>query len=243
MSDRLERSRTAVLQRVDGACRAAGRSPDEVRVVGVTKSVAPPVAAALFALGTRDLGESRAPELERKARWFAERGLQPRWHFIGHLQQNKARRVLRLADEIHSVDSVRLLERLARIAEEEERRPGIYLQVKLSDEAEKTGFAPDAVPAATAQARATSLPLLGLMGMAPLVEGSDAERARRARAAFGRLAELARTLPAEAFAHGAPRLSMGMTGDFEEAIHAGAHVLRIGSAFFADAVPSTEATP
>src|SRR5262249_17964920 len=92
------------------AARAAGRDPSEGRLLAVTKSVPAGAAADLCHLGTLDLGESRADELAAKHAHLARAGLAPRWHFVGHLQRNKARRVLRLADEIHSVDSAALWE-------------------------------------------------------------------------------------------------------------------------------------
>jgi uncharacterized pyridoxal phosphate-containing UPF0001 family protein len=154
-----------------------------------------------------------------------------RWHFVGHLQRNKARRVLSRADVIHSVDSEALWRTLAAAASELGRSTGIFLQVKLFDEPAKSGLAPAELPALVELAREGPLPLLGLMTIAPLVEPPDAARSA-ARAVFEQLAELAAILPAAAFAGGRPRLSMGMSADFEEAIQAGADVLRIGSLFF-----------
>src|SRR5690606_2464967 len=106
------------------------------------KSVGTETALALPALGLLDLGESRASELERKAAAFAERGVAARWHFVGHLQRNKARRVARIAHAIHAVDTPELLHALARIASEEGAAPALYLQVKLQDEPSKHGLAP-----------------------------------------------------------------------------------------------------
>ena len=209
-------------------CREVGRDPQEIRLVAVTKTVAPEVAGALAELGCTDLGENRVAELERKHAWFAASGRTVRWHFVGHVQRNKARRVVRLADEIHSVDSRALLDTLARVAAEEGRRPGIYLQVKLTDEPTKSGLSLAELPQLLAAA--TELPCRGLMTMAPLVAECDAPTA--ARAAFERLAALAAELPGSAFTDGRPLLSMGMSADFEAAVRAGAHVLRIGSAFF-----------
>lgn len=225
----LAANRRALRERVAAACRGAGRDPGEVRVVAVTKGVSPSLAAALVRAGEADLGENRLAELEPKRSALALQGLSPRWHFVGHLQRNKARRVVRLADEIHSVDSLALIAALQRLAVEEGRMPGLYLQVKLTAEAAKTGL-PEAELGRALEA-ASGLPLLGLMTMAELSLEDD-ERGARAQALFTRLADLARALPAEAFAGGRPRLSMGMSSDFEAAIAAGADVVRIGSAFF-----------
>jgi len=224
VEDRLEKNRAAVQARIARAARSCGRDPAAITLVAVTKTVEPEVALALAGLGSRDLGENRVPELERKAAAFRERGVAARWHFLGHVQRNKARRVMRTADVIHSVDSARLLTELDRLAREEGRRPAIFLQVKLTDEADKSGAPARELPALVEQAGASALVLRGLMTMAPL-HGP-------ARATFDELARLAGTLPAETFEHGRPLLSMGMSGDYEDAVRAGAHVLRIGSALF-----------
>lgn len=226
----LERNHGAVVARIAEACAAAGREASEVRLLAVTKTVEPEVAHALFLRGCRDLGENRVPEFERKVNWFRERDLHPRWHFIGHVQRNKARRVLRLADEIHSVDSPRLLETLARLGDEEERWPEIYLQAKLTDDGAKTGVAPAEFAAFVDAARVTRLPLVGLMAMAPLV--GDDDRLESARRTFAALRELAAALPAEAFVDRHPRLSMGMSRDLEVAIDEGAEIVRVGSSLF-----------
>ena len=237
----LEENLRGLRQRLERAASGVGRRPDEIRILAVTKSVEPDVAADMARLGLRDLGENRAPELERKARALsaiegggAERVPEIRWHFIGHLQRNKARRVARIAAVIHSVDSLALLETLERIASEEDLQLSIYLQVDATGEARKTGFAPDAVPATVERAKAcTHLTLLGLMAMGPLVQQAD----RTTRAVFAEVAALARRLerdPALAvvFADGRCRLSMGMSGDLEEAVRAGTDLVRVGGALF-----------
>ena len=104
--------------------------------------------------------------------------------------------------------------------------------MNVAREERKHGFTPEATPAAVERARETGLPLLGLMTMAPLVEGDEAAAREAARRTFAGLAELADALPGEAFEGGSPRLSMGMSGDLEEAVAAGAHVVRIGTALF-----------
>ncbi len=231
METRLEHNRARVLARIAAAARAAGRDPADVELLAVTKAVAPARAMELFELGCQDLGENRASTLEQKHTAFLAAGRIARWHFVGHLQRNKARRVLRVAHALHAVDSVALWETLARQAVEERRFPGIFLQVKLADEADKGGLDPAELPALVERARAGPLPLLGLMTMAPLVADPEAGR-RAARAVFERASALARSLPAVAFAEGRVKLSMGMTQDFEEAVRAGAHVVRVGSALF-----------
>lgn len=232
----LARNRAEVVARIAAAARRAGRTPNSVQLLCVTKTVEPEVAAALVALGELDLGENRVPELERKHAWFEARGdaqARPRWHFIGHVQRNKARRVVRLVDVIHSIDSGRLLDAVVRLAQEEARRPGVYLQVKLTGEDAKTGLAPEDVSALVDRTRdADRLDLLGLMTMAPLSAPPGTSSSAAALQTFEALAKLAGELPADAFHGGRPRLSMGMSGDLEEAIQAGADIVRVGSALF-----------
>ena len=228
----LRRNRDQLLDQIEQATSRAGRESETVRLLPVTKSVTARVAMELFGIGQKDLAENRIDILESKRLEFEAAGLAPVWHFIGHIQRNKAARVVRAADVIHSVDSQRLLAALDRQATEAGRRLGIYLQVKLSGEEAKHGLSEAELAETTELARASeSLELLGLMTMAPLAPDPDTARAR-ALETFGRLAELGRTLPAEAFAGGRPELSMGMSGDFEEAIACGTDVVRIGSALF-----------
>jgi PLP dependent protein len=229
--DKLKQNLARVQERIALAARAAGRDPGEVQLLAITKAVPAALAAELFELGCLDLGENRASALEEKRAAFLEAGRIARWHFVGHLQRNKARRVLRHAHAIHSVDSVELWKTLARQAQEERHFPGIYLQVKLAAEAAKGGLAPEELPALVERARSGPLPLLGLMTLAPLEDDSLAAQ-RRAREVFERAGALARTLPATAFVDGRVRLSMGMSQDLEEAVRAGAHVVRVGSALF-----------
>lgn len=239
--DTLQTNLLRVRAAIAAAARRAGRDPSEVSLVAVTKTVPAAVAAELVRLGQRDLGENRADVLEEKAAWFDSRGFGapdaggPRWHFVGHLQRNKARRVVERAHVVHSVDSLQLLETLDRIAVDVGRSLDVYLQVKLHPEPTKSGFALADVPEALTAARAARrLRLVGLMAMAPLVEDDEVRRVAAARETFTRLAaaarELSRTEPA-----GSPALgtSMGMSEDFEVAIEAGSTCVRVGSALFA----------
>jgi pyridoxal phosphate enzyme (YggS family) len=226
----LRQNRDDVRARLAAAAAEARRRPEDVRLIAVTKTVSPEVALELAALGQEDLAENRLAGLEAKAEAFAARGVQARWHFVGHLQRNKARKVARLAHAIHAVDTRALLELLLGLRAEEGLAPGLYLQVKLADEDAKSGLAPAEVPGLVALARERGARLLGLMAMAPLAEGPAARA--EARRVFEALAALARELPGDAFAEGRPRLSMGMSGDLEEAVRAGATDVRVGTAFF-----------
>ena len=229
--ERLARNRAGVWERIRRASRACGRDPAGIRLVCVTKSVSPELAAALNRTGESDLGENRIEALEHKAAYFEQHGLEVRWHWLAHVQRRKARRIVRLASEIHSLDSIELLEQLVRLAAEEGRSPGLYVQVRLAHEDSKTGIDMEGARVLTERAAASPLPLLGLMGMAPNPASED-ERAPLARAAFERLSAFARELPADRFVAGRPALSMGMSADLEAAINAGADVVRVGSALF-----------
>jgi len=231
LKELLRHNRDEVLARIHAAAEAGGRDPSEVRLVAVTKSVASDVALALAGLGQLDLAENRAPVFEEKVAAFRAAGVEVRWHFIGHIQRNKARRVARLADVIHSVDSLALLETLDRVCAEEGLRREIYLQVKVADESAKGGLAPDEVAAAAARAAASaSLTLRGLMAMAPLEPSGDRQAA--AAEAFAALRTLSLDLPHELFGGPPAQLSMGMSGDYEIAVREGAHLVRVGTALF-----------
>lgn len=258
----LQNNLSAVRERVAHAARCAGRDPASVQIVAVTKSVGPKVALELAKLCISDasasdpsatdscagagpiecaLGENRVDRLERKAADFETAGVEVCWHFIGHVQGNKARRVVRLADAIHSVDSLELLERLDRIAGEEGRSPRVFLEVKLSHEESKQGFARAEVSAAArAAAQAANLRFTGLMTMAPAPDrGHNSEKGandQAARGVFDELVRIGHALEAElgdALANEELLYSMGMSDDFEQAVQAGSHFVRVGGALFA----------
>src|SRR5262245_39009276 len=133
----------AVEDRVQSACRCAGRERGDVTLVAVTKSVSPEVAACLHQLGALDLGESRPQELWRKADALPA---SVRWHLVGHLQRNKIERTLPTVQLIHSVDSARLLQALDQEATKQNREIAVLLEVNASRESAKHGFTPDDVP-------------------------------------------------------------------------------------------------
>ncbi|NCY01404.1 MAG: YggS family pyridoxal phosphate-dependent enzyme [Planctomycetia bacterium] len=222
----------AVRERIAAACRTAGRDPADVRLVGVTKYVSASLAGLLLEAGCTDLAESRPQSLWAKAAALAGHGPPPRWHLVGHLQRNKIRRTLPLTTLLHSLDSLRLLEAL----EQEAAAAGIVrdalVEVNLAGDPGRTGLM-EADVAAVIEAAATTphVRIVGLMGMAAVPVDADAGAA--ARRQFGRLRavrdDLAARLPAAA---GVVELSMGMSGDFEEAILEGATLVRVGSALW-----------
>jgi pyridoxal phosphate enzyme (YggS family) len=256
----LQRNAQAIEARVAAACERAGRPRASVTIVAVSKYVDAVVAGWLVrASGILDLGENRPQELIRKARALHAdpQTAGVRLHQIGHLQRNKVRDLLPHVALIHSVDSVRLLATLAqevtrlaqpaevtRLAQPAEvtrlaqpARLPILLEVNTSGEASKQGFAPDELPAlADTLAQYTpTLDVQGLMTMAAL--GADAATCRRS---FAQLRQLRDEL-AGRLGQSLPHLSMGMSGDFEEAIAEGATLVRIGSSLFAGVMPESAA--
>jgi PLP dependent protein len=223
----------AVRARIADAALAAGRDPAQVRLLPVTKSVSNGMTHCLAELGELELAENRVDGLEAKAALLPN----VRWHFIGHVQRNKARRVARLADVIHSVDSLRLTEALGRAAGDLDRSLDIYLQVDFTGEDAKHGMGePELREALAAAEQDPALEVRGLMGMAPLVEGPGHD----ARAIFGRIADLAAELVKSHPAFPA-QLSMGMSGDLEAAVAAGSHIVRVGGALYRDLDRSSDA--
>ncbi len=220
---------------IDRAALRSGRRGAEVDLVAVTKSVEPDVAAELVRLGQLDLGESRASELERKHRALREAGLAPRWHFLGHLQGNKVRRVVAIATSIHSIDSLRLLDAVDRAAGELGARPEVWIQVKLSSEPTKTGLDRRELDQAFERAAGSAhLRLAGLMTLAPLAtDAGPAETEASARRVFRELHGLARQVGMrDALAPRRVRTSMGMSSDFEWAVEEGSDLVRVGSRLF-----------
>ena len=218
-----------VESRLAAACRRAGRSRTDVTLVGVTKSVSAPIAAELFALGVRDLGEGRPQELWSKAALLPE---DVRWHLVGHLQRNKIDRTLPLVHRLHSIDSVRLLDAL-------EATPGegainVFLEVNCSGEANKQGFVPEEVSQLGDHLRTLSrVRVCGLMTMAAVTEDPEA-----CRPTFRQLRELRDAIRlVVGDMHPLNELSMGMSGDFEVAIEEGATCVRIGTILFTGLPP------
>ena len=222
-----------VRSRVERSARRAGRDPAEVTLVAVSKTHAAELVARAVAAGAQDLGENRVQEAEAKATDVARlAGARPRWHLIGPLQSNKARRAVRLFDVIHTVDSAELVARLERLCEEEGRDElPVLAQLSLAAEATKSGASEDELPPLVEKFETCArVRLAGLMTMPPYFE--DAEQARPF---FRRLRELRDELRAGgAFRGGAGELSMGMSHDFEVAIEEGATLVRVGTAVFGE---------
>lgn len=223
---RLRANLAAIQDRIGAALAAAGRAEDACRLVAVTKSVPTPVAAALIDLGHEDLGESRPEVLRSRKEALGADFEAASWHMIGHFQRRKVRDSLALCSLVHSVHGERLLQTISDRAGELDSPAEVLLQVNVSGEAAKQGFAPAEVgPVLDAMERFPHVSVRGLMTMAPA--GLDSDELRRV---FSGLRELRDRCarPAQPL----PELSMGMSGDFEEAILEGATLVRVGTALF-----------
>ena len=227
LARRIAENLAQVRSRIEAAAKRSGRSADSVALVAVTKYVSVEMAAAAVAAGCHDLGESRPQELWAKAAALADSNI--RWHMVGHLQRNKVRRTLPLVHLIQSVDSKRLLSAIDDEAAGLGRRIDVLVEVNICGDAAKTGLPPDALEPLLQRAQALDhVRVRGLMGMARL-EG-DAEAARRD---FAALRSLRDRLESRVTPRGSlSELSMGMSGDFEQAIEEGATIVRLGSVLF-----------
>jgi pyridoxal phosphate enzyme (YggS family) len=215
-----------VRARIAAACAAAGRAPEQVTLVAVTKTFPVDDLRLLAALGVRDIGENRDQEFRPKVESCAD--LDVTWHFVGQLQRNKAASVAGYADVVHSVDRVPLVRALSRAAVGHGRELRCLVEVALDHEEGRGGAAPDeAIAVADAVAAADGLVIAGVMAVAPL--GVDPDEA------FARLAEVSARLRA---GHPDARwISAGMSGDLEAAIRNGATHVRVGTALLGSRPP------
>jgi pyridoxal phosphate enzyme (YggS family) len=216
----IEENVREVEQRIARACERAGRSPDEVTLVAVTKTVGVPSIQAAFDAGVRDFGENRIQEAGPKIAALEKLRPDVTWHMVGHLQTNKAKTAGDIFDIIHGIDSLKL----ARTLDECSRKKlPVLVQVNVAGEETKSGFPVGEVESAALEiSKLPNLEIEGLMTIAPWVA-----EAEEVRPVFQRLRELARGL-------GVEHLSMGMTDDFEVAIEEGATIVRIGRAIFGE---------
>lgn len=215
--ERLESNLCSVRQRIADAASRAQRSPDEIALVAVTKTVGLDEVRLLAELGVTDFGENRPELCAEKIRTLKT----VRWHMIGSVQRRKARDVVELFDAVDSVDRLELAEAIEKRCEEAGKVMPVLLEVNVSGEESKHGFLPEDVEEAVSRsAEWPHLKLEGLMTMAPFVEDPE-----QVRPVFRRLRQLAESM-------GLKHVSMGMTNDFEVAIEEGATQVRIGSALF-----------
>jgi pyridoxal phosphate enzyme (YggS family) len=225
--DSIPANLTAIRERIAAAAAAAGHRPDDVRLVAVSKTFSADHVRAAYAAGQRDFGENKVQEALQKIGETAD--LEIRWHLIGHLQSNKAKKAAPAFAAIHAIDSVDLVRRVDAAAVEAGTAPDLFIQVDLAGEATKFG-APEAdVPAiARAAVDCRAARLRGLMLLPPWSDDPE-----QARPYFRRLRALRDRLAADGVDGERLRdLSMGMSHDFEVAIQEGATLVRVGTAIF-----------
>jgi pyridoxal phosphate enzyme (YggS family) len=228
----LEANVKAVRQRIEDTCARAGRQPDSVTLVAVTKGQPPEVVCAGAAAGLTLFGENKVQEAKAKIPLCPGR---LRWHMVGHLQTNKCRDAVSLFEMVQSVDSLHLAEELNKRADQAARTIPVLLEVNAVGEASKFGCRPDQLLADLDSINALPrLEIQGLMTVPPWTPDPEA-----VRPVFRQLRELKQRCE-QVLGAPLPHLSMGMTGDFEVAIEEGATMVRIGTALFG---PRRKAAP
>lgn len=229
----ISRNLAAVRALLEEAARAAGRNPAGIRLIAISKTFPPEAVLAAAQAGQVDFGENRVQEGLQKIRATTER--QIRWHLVGHLQSNKARKAVSAFQVIHSIDGVDLLRRVDEAAAEVGREPELLVQVDLAGEATKFGAAEADLPAVfEAASSLKAARLVGLMLLPPFAESPE-----DARPWFRRLREIRDGLARTGIAPGHLReLSMGMSHDFHVAVQEGATMVRVGTAIFGERPPA-----
>ena len=227
MIEKLKTNLAAVRERIDQSAKKSGRTSSAVRLIAVTKYVDAQVTRALFEAGCQDIGENRPQMLWDKAEQLGD--IDINWHLIGHLQRNKVKRTAAIAKLIHSVDSLRLMNAIDAAGRDAHQATSVLLEVNVSGEDAKHGFAPSELASALEHAAGLEhIVVEGLMCMAGL-EGNLND----ARREFAQLRQLAETHQAYTSPNvRLTELSMGMSGDFEIAIEEGATMVRVGSLLF-----------
>jgi pyridoxal phosphate enzyme (YggS family) len=219
--------------RIAAAAKNCRREPDEVRLIAISKTHPASVIKRVIEFGALDIGENRVQEAEGK---IADIGRDAaRWHLVGHLQNNKARRAVNLFDVIHSLDSLELARRLDRLCREEGREKlAVLVQVDLGHEETKSGIKESELThLVEGLGPLDRLELIGLMTLPPFFDDPE-----QSRPFFRRLRQLRDELAARgAFGNAQGELSMGMTNDFEVAIEEGATMVRVGTAIFGERDP------
>jgi PLP dependent protein len=222
IAERLEQVRSEI----DDAARGAGRAPDSIELIAVSKTHPANVIREAVEAGQLVFGESKVQEAKSK---ISELPSKLHWHMIGHLQSNKVRQALPLFEWFHGVDSLELLQEMNRIAGEEGLFPKILLQVNVAGESSKFGFSPEILMRQMEEVLGLDrLQIEGLMTIPPLAP--DPEHSRRYYAELG---ELRDKIQGD-LAFSLPHLSMGMSNDYQVAIEEGATMVRVGSAIFGE---------
>ncbi len=232
-----------VKARIRAAAERSGRDPDKVILVAVSKNATPSQVRTLHRLGHSDFGEGRMQQFVRMASQLDEFRTRQRdllgdvempeairWHFIGHLQRNKVRRVLSTARLVHSVDSLKLAEEIQSVHRDDDPPAEVLIQVNISGERSKQGVAPAAAVHLVDQVRTMlGVRVRGLMCMAPRTESPE-----EVRPVFKRAYELFNDIRRTGGDDRFNLLSMGMSNDYEVAVECGANVVRVGTAIFGD---------
>ncbi len=217
---------TEVRENIRKACERAGRSPEEVTLIAVSKTKPLFMLEEAYEAGARDFGENKVQEILEKAPKMPE---DARFHMIGHLQRNKVKQVLPHAVLIHSVDSIRLAEQIDQEAEKLGITANILLEVNVAKEESKFGMMPEEVPELTEQIAALPhLRIQGLMTIAPFVDDPE-----KNRPVFQKLYQLSVDIKKKNIDNVSMSvLSMGMTGDYQVAVEEGATMIRVGTGIF-----------
>ena len=218
-----------VRARLRTAAERAGRLPDEIKLIAISKTHGPAAVLEALAAGVTYLGENRVQEAESKINEVGRDAAS--WHLVGHLQTNKARRAVELFDVIHSVDSVALVEKLERLSVETDRMElPVLVQVDLAGEQTKSGVDSASLPTLLeAFTSCDRVRLVGLMTLPPFFEDPECTRPF-----FKALRDLRDELKAGGHFHGPGELSMGMSHDFEVAVEEGATMVRVGTSIFGE---------
>lgn len=221
-----------IQQRIDNACRRAGRTPDSVTLLAVTKTQPPEAVSAAAQLGLTLFGENKVQEAKAKMPLCSGK---LRWHFIGHLQSNKCRDAVELFEMIQSVDSLPLAQELNKRAEQAAKTMPILLEVNAAGEGSKFGYAPERLLSELKELN--SLPRLEIHGLMSVPPWSP--EPEKSRPHFQRLRELKEQCE-QILCAPLPHLSMGMSGDFEVAIEEGATIVRVGTVLFGPRSPKSK---
>ena len=229
MEDVLQERLARVKERIRNAAQACRRPANAVRLVAVSKTMTVGIVQQAIEAGVTDLGENYIQEARDKINSLAR--FRANWHFIGHLQSNKAKYAVRMFDLIHSVDSLKLAQELDRYAKLNGKIQSVLVQVNVAKEDSKSGvYVEDTLRLVTEISRLENIAVKGLMTMPPIFNAPE-----KVRPYFAELRRLRDKIKAAGIPNVAmDELSMGMTGDFEAAIAEGATMVRIGTAIFGD---------
>jgi PLP dependent protein len=218
-----------IQHRIESACKRAGRSPDYVRLMAVSKTHPAPAIHEAHRAGIRVFGENRVQEFALKAPELDH--LDAQFHLIGHLQSNKSSKAAELFSAIDSVDSLKLARRLNADAQALSKKLGVLIEINIGGESAKSGFAPDSAELDELLQAAASLPNLAIRGLMAIPPHTDAPH--RARPYFQKLRKLRDDIAARNLSGiSMDELSIGMSHDFEVAIEEGSTCIRIGTAIF-----------